>query len=96
MNFKTLSLLLLALPSFACAMGNPCEEGLKGDEKLLCNAKRSISVNECDRGSNAEFKMFCVAQVRERQRDHTYGVKPMSAANTRIITSSPAKYFWMN
>ena len=96
MNAKVLSLLFLALPSVACAMGNPCEEGLKGDEKLLCNAKRSISVNECDRGSNMEFKMFCVAAVRARQRDNLYGVKPMSAANTRIITSSPMKYFWMN
>ena len=96
MNSKVFSLLLLALPGFACAMGNPCEEGLQGDEKLLCNAKRSISVNECDKGSSMEFRMFCVSAVRIRQRDHLYGVKPMTAANTKIITSSPMKYFWMN
>ena len=77
-------------------MGNPCEEGLQGDEKLLCNAKRTISVGECDKGSNMEFRMFCVSAVRNRQRDHIYGVKPMNANNTKIITSSPAKYFWMN
>jgi hypothetical protein len=43
-----------------------------------------------------EFKMNCVSAVRNRQRDELYGVKPMTAANTRIITSSPNKYFWMN
>jgi lauroyl/myristoyl acyltransferase len=53
-------------------------------------------VGECDKGSNMEFRMFCVSAVRNRQRDHIYGVKPMNANNTKIITSSPAKYFWMN
>jgi hypothetical protein len=96
MNFKVFLLFLCAMPTWACAMGNPCEEGLQGDDKLLCNAKRSISVSECDKGSSMEFRMFCVSAVRNRQRDHLYGVKPMNASNTRIITASPAKYFWMN
>lgn len=96
MNFKTLLLLICSLPSLACAMGNPCDEGLTGDEKLLCNAKRTISVSLCEKGSSMEFKMNCVSAVRNRQRDELYGVKPMTAANTRIITSSPNKYFWMN
>ncbi len=96
MNFKTLLLLICSLPSLACAMGNPCDEGLTGDEKLLCNAKRTISVSLCEKGSSMEFRMNCVSAVRNRQRDELYGVKPMTAANTRIITSSPNKYFWMN
>jgi hypothetical protein len=95
MNFKRLLLLMCSLPSIACAMGNPCEEGLKGDEKLLCNAKRSISVGECDKASSMAFKMTCIAAVRDRQRDHLYGVKPMNASNTHIVSSSPVKYFWM-
>lgn len=78
------------------AMGNPCDEGLQGNEKLLCNAKRSVSVSECDKGSNMEFRMHCVSSVRSRQRDLIYGIKPMTAANTRIVTSGEVKYFWMN
>jgi len=96
MNFRTLLLMICFLPSLACAMGNPCDEGLTGDGKLLCNAKRTISVSQCEKGSSMEFRMNCVSAVRNRQRDELYGVKPMTAANTRIITSSPIKYFWMN
>ena len=95
MNFKTVLLLICSLPSLACAMGNPCDEGLKGDEKHLCNAKRTISVSECEKVSSMEYKMTCVSAVRTRQRDELYGVKPMTASNTRIISSSPVKYFWM-
>ena len=70
-------LMLSMLPLFSWAVGDECVSEPSPELKLLCQAKSHSSAFYCEKISNFGLKSECIFAVRNRQRNITWGFKPI-------------------
>ncbi len=76
----TLFLSFFSLNAF-CSISDPCKSEAVESKRLFCQAINHLDASKCAQITNFDMRQHCVLQVKDGQRETTWGIANKKPAN---------------